>query len=102
MGLPSYRHNPLHGLQLEGIFIGVQHLFQVIMPGGRQRKSDEGWRWGMDHQAPGRTQAKSSPEGPEPGVQVGSGNLQIRLSGETCAPATIMGWIVFPGQKKGC
>lgn len=50
-GTPSYRHNPLHGLQLEGIFIGVQHLFQVIMPGGRQRKSDEGWRWGMDHQA---------------------------------------------------
>lgn len=35
--LPAHRHNPLHGLQLEGILVGVQHLLQVIMPGEMHR-----------------------------------------------------------------
>jgi hypothetical protein len=48
MGSPSYCHNPLHGLQLEGVLVGVQHLFQVIMPGGKgtegqMRKGGGAW-----------------------------------------------------------
>lgn len=34
---PAHRHDPLHGLQLEGVFVGVQHLLQVVMPGGGTR-----------------------------------------------------------------
>lgn len=35
----THSHNPLHSFQLQGVFVAVQHLFQVIMSGGRRRKS---------------------------------------------------------------
>lgn len=35
--VPAHRHNPLHGLQLEGVLVGIQHLLQVVMPGGSRR-----------------------------------------------------------------
>lgn len=31
----THSHDPLHCLQLQGVFVAVQHLLQVIMSGGR-------------------------------------------------------------------
>lgn len=71
MGSPSYRHNPLHGLQLEGIFIGVQHLFEVIMPSGRSegqiRNGGEGHESPVSRQDSGQVQSKEGPESGDTG-----------------------------------
>lgn len=34
----THSHDPLHCLQLQGVFVAVQHLFQVVMSEGGDRK----------------------------------------------------------------
>lgn len=55
--LPApHRHYPLHGLQLEGILVGVQHLLQVVMPSERHKRSAEGTEWGWGYYLGGSRQ----------------------------------------------
>lgn len=33
----THSHDPLHGLQLQGVLVAVQHLLQVVMSAGRRQ-----------------------------------------------------------------
>ena len=57
---PPHRHNSLHGLQLEGILVGVQHRLQVIVPGGDTKGQLRAQRWGRGSQSVGFRQKEAT------------------------------------------